>query len=91
MDDMSSAALLTALAIAMGGFLLLARGLGSKQDPREPPFVAASIPYIGHIIGLMRSNFNYYVQLRYTQFRDTTWGRLLTAYVASRASSLYLR
>lgn len=69
MDGMSSVAVLMTLAVAMGGFLWLARGLGSKQDPREPPFVAASIPYIGHIIGLMRSKFNYYVQLRYTQFR----------------------
>ena len=32
--------------------------------PQEPPVVATPIPYIGHIIGLMRSKFNYYVQLR---------------------------
>ena len=66
MDSMSQTAFLTFLAIAAGISFMLARGLGSKQDPREPPVVVASIPYIGHIVGLMQSKFNYYVQLRYT-------------------------
>lgn len=64
MDGMSQPAVLTALAVTLGAFLIVVRGLGTKQDPREPPFVAAGIPYIGHVIGLMRSKFNYYVQLR---------------------------
>jgi hypothetical protein len=31
------------------------------HDSREPPLAPQSIPFIGHIIGLSKSNFNYYV------------------------------
>lgn len=36
-----------------------------SHDPREPPLAPQSIPIIGHMIGLSRSKFNYYVDLRY--------------------------
>lgn len=36
------------------------------HDSREPPLAPQSIPIIGHILGLSRSKFNYYVDLRYT-------------------------
>ena len=52
------------LAIVIGTYLVFARILGTVHDPREPPSVSGSIPYIGHVIGLMRSKFNYYVELR---------------------------
>ena len=52
------------LAIVIGTYLILVRILGNVQDPREPPLVSGFIPYIGHVIGLMRSKFNYYVELR---------------------------
>ena len=35
------------------------------HDPREPPLAPQSIPFVGHIIGLSRRKFNYYVGLRY--------------------------
>lgn len=35
------------------------------HDPREPPLAPQSIPILGHLIGLSRSKFNYYVDLRY--------------------------
>lgn len=35
------------------------------HDPREPPLAPQSIPIVGHMIGLSRSSFNYYVDLRY--------------------------
>ena len=56
--------LLVSLAIILGTYLILPRLLGTMQDPREPPSVSGFLPYIGHVIGLMRSKFNYYVQLR---------------------------
>lgn len=34
------------------------------HDPREPPLAPSSIPIVGHMIGLSRSSFNYYVNLR---------------------------
>ena len=52
------------LAIVIGTYVIFTRVLGNVQDPREPPSVSGSIPYIGHVIGLMRSKFNYYVELR---------------------------
>jgi hypothetical protein len=30
-----------------------------KLDPREPPIVEPTIPFIGHIWGLMRHSHNY--------------------------------
>ncbi|KUI57390.1 Cytochrome P450 71A12 [Cytospora mali] len=37
-----------------------------SHDPREPPLAPQSIPIIGHLIGLSRSKFNYYmVQKQY--------------------------
>ncbi|KAI9717487.1 MAG: hypothetical protein M1828_007187 [Chrysothrix sp. TS-e1954] len=33
-------------------------------DPQEPPPAPSSIPFVGHVAGLMRNKFNYYVQLR---------------------------
>jgi cytochrome P450 len=33
------------------------------HDPREPPLAPSSIPIIGHLVGLSRSKFNYYVEL----------------------------
>ena len=33
--------------------------------PQEPPTVSTYIPYVGHVIGFMRSKFEYLVQLKY--------------------------
>lgn len=52
------------LLVACLGTVFLLKMSASKQDPREPPLVPASVPYVGHVIGMMRSKFNYYVQLR---------------------------
>jgi hypothetical protein len=34
------------------------------HDPREPPLAPQSIPLIGHMVGLSKSSFNYYIDLR---------------------------
>lgn len=64
MDDIFQI-LLIFLAISVGTGLVVVCWLSNMPDPREPPLVPASIPYIGHVVGLMRSKFNYYVHLRY--------------------------
>lgn len=33
--------------------------LGPKYDPQEPPVIPQTIPYIGHIIGLLRYGHGY--------------------------------
>jgi cytochrome P450 len=53
--------LMVASAIAFVLYVVLQRA--TIQDPREPPRASSSIPIIGHVIGLMRSKFDYYVQL----------------------------
>jgi hypothetical protein len=59
-------------------FLLILAGLvtlayfGARRmfghDPREPPLAPQSIPIVGHMVGLSRSSFNYYVDLRCVVF-----------------------
>ncbi len=36
----------------------------AKHDAREPPALPSKIPYIGHVIGMLRKKVRYYVQLR---------------------------
>lgn len=42
----------------------IVRFLRSKDDPREPPTVASSIPFIGHIVGMFRHQVFYYSLVR---------------------------
>ena len=35
------------------------------QYPNEPPLVPQSVPYIGHILGLLRHGTRYYEMTRY--------------------------
>ncbi len=51
-------------AVGIGACYVLAHLIGMKQDPREPPLLPTTIPYLGHAIGVMRHKYNYYVQLR---------------------------
>ncbi|KAK1830673.1 cytochrome P450 [Podospora conica] len=49
-----------ALTLAL---VVLRKATKTSHDPREPPLAPQSIPLIGHIIGLARRNFEYYVDL----------------------------
>ncbi|GAB1317100.1 hypothetical protein MFIFM68171_07310 [Madurella fahalii] len=44
--------------------VFLAHALGPRVEPREPPLLKPRIPFIGHIIGLMRHQANYHTILR---------------------------
>lgn len=48
----------TALAVIVA-FALLNRLLTPRIDPREPPVVKPSIPWVGHIIGIIRHQADY--------------------------------
>jgi len=54
--------ILTALAAAVVAFLY--RFSPARLDPREPPALKATIPLIGHIIGLLRHGIDYFARLR---------------------------
>ncbi|KAK3319677.1 putative cytochrome P450 [Cercophora scortea] len=54
--------IIIATGVATLGFLA-ARNMFGGHDPREPPLAPQSIPIIGHLVGLSRSSFEYYVDL----------------------------
>ena len=73
MDNLTSmayslGAVITAIALVLAGTIFLYSHL-TMQDPREPPQAPSAVPFIGHVVGLARSKFNYYVQLRQDRVR----------------------
>lgn len=55
--------LLVSIGVATLIYFVASKMFG--HDPREPPLAPQSIPIVGHMLGLSRSKFNYYVDLRY--------------------------
>lgn len=56
-----------AVVVGVVGFfnvLMLLPSRDISDGPEEPPYVASGIPYIGHIIGLLRYGNLYYRDLR---------------------------
>ena len=54
---------LVALVIILGtlaSYVFFPKSMDKSQEPPEAP----SIPLLGHLIGLTRKKFNYYVELR---------------------------
>jgi hypothetical protein len=58
-------AVLVVFGLVAAGVILLVRLFGPKIDPREPPVVHPKIPFIGHIIGMMREGPSYLKNIRY--------------------------
>lgn len=56
--------LLVLLVVLLLSFFAARTMFGSSHDSREPPLAPQSIPIVGHLVGLSRSKFNYYVELR---------------------------
>lgn len=36
-----------------------------KVDPREPPVISSTLPYLGHILGILQNGGKYYKMIRY--------------------------
>lgn len=51
---------LSALAIAICLWVLAKLALPKKYDLREPPVVPSSVPYVGHIFGILRYGASYF-------------------------------
>ena len=45
---------------------------GPKYDPREPPVIASLVPFVGHILGLLRYGQRYFEILRSPNFVPLT-------------------
>ncbi|KAM3077156.1 hypothetical protein ACMFMG_003377 [Clarireedia jacksonii] len=52
-----------ALGICVGIYFILPRNAKSHSGVCEPPSGPTAIPYLGHMIGMARKKFNYYVDL----------------------------
>lgn len=48
------------LAVVAVAVLALRRFTQYQHDPREPPVVPTRIPYVGHIVGLIRHGAKYF-------------------------------
>lgn len=66
MDDtkLFSPSMLLALLVIPCMIFMLDRIIVTKPSAKEPPYISPKIPLIGHAIGLLRYNFEYYVNLR---------------------------
>jgi hypothetical protein len=54
---------IAALALVAGAAILLDHFLGFKPVANEPPVIKPTIPYVGHILGLIRHGTLYYKKL----------------------------
>ena len=53
-----------ALPITVCIWLLLEKLLNLPHDAKEPPLIPQSIPYVGHVLGMLRQGSRYYTQIR---------------------------
>jgi hypothetical protein len=62
--DGQSLALVASIGVLSLALIVIRKAVSTSHDPREPPLAPQSIPLIGHLIGLSRRSFEYYVDLR---------------------------
>ena len=58
----TSTAIFLLLVVAL--LVAISPRLSKKHDPREPPVIPQSIPYVGHLLGLLRHGEKYMQDLR---------------------------
>lgn len=49
-------------------------------DPKEPPLARAQIPFIGHLIGMLRYHIMYFELLRYVRLQQEEQVRIFIIY-----------
>ena len=64
MLDRLDSTTIVALAAVGGALIFLDYFFGFKSDPKEPPVISPTIPWVGHIIGLARYGLKYFTKLR---------------------------
>ena len=65
MENTINLVILLLLLTFLSSWLVLDYLYAPKHHPKEPPVVPSSIPYIGHILGLLRHGSKYYQTTRY--------------------------
>ena len=59
---------LLAILIAAGLYKAITYVLSVEQVFKEPPFIPQTIPYIGHLLGIVRHGTKYYSRVRYFDY-----------------------
>jgi hypothetical protein len=70
--------ILTILAVILCVGILISHSLRIKVDLREPPVVYPKVPFIGHIIGMVREGPLYLRRLGYVRIRYTLMDEYLS-------------
>ena len=55
---------LIALGVAFGCWLLLEYYVNVSHDLKEPPVIPQTVPYVGHLLGMLRDGSRYYTTIR---------------------------
>ena len=55
---------LIVLVIALTCWILLEKFLSLSHDAKEPPIIPQTLPYVGHLLGMLRHGSRYYTQIR---------------------------
>ena len=55
---------LMVLVIALSCWILLEKFLSLSHDAKEPPIIPQTLPYVGHLLGMLRHGSRYYTQIR---------------------------
>lgn len=56
--------LIVVVAIAVACSLLLQKFINVPHHAQEPPLIPHSIPYVGHLLGILRDGTQYYSKIR---------------------------
>ena len=64
MDTSLFSILVGASLLLVGVYASLVHLFSPNYDPREPPVISSLIPYVGHILGLLRYGQRYFEILR---------------------------
>ena len=67
MDSTFSLTAVPLLAALAGIGYLFYNFSSPRLFPNEPPLISSSIPYIGHVLGLLRYGTKYYQITRYSE------------------------
>lgn len=61
----TATSLLVAVTVLACSIFVFDRVLGVKRSAHEPPYISPKVPVVGHVVGLLRYKFDYYIDLRY--------------------------
>lgn len=56
--------LIVVVAIAVACYLLLEKFINIPHHAQEPSLIPQPIPYVGHLLGMLRDGSQYYAKIR---------------------------